>query len=37
MSTVSELIKSYPFAGLLKSGETKTIKLTTKEAIFDSI
>ncbi|CAD8087900.1 unnamed protein product [Paramecium sonneborni] len=35
MSTASEKIKSYPFVGILQAGESKTIKLITKDTIFD--
>ncbi|CAD8164465.1 unnamed protein product [Paramecium pentaurelia] len=35
MSTAAEQIKSYPFVGILKIGESKTIKLITKETSFD--
>ncbi|CAD8167103.1 unnamed protein product [Paramecium pentaurelia] len=35
MSSAAEQIKSYPFVGILKAEESKTIKLIAKETIFD--
>ncbi|CAD8074593.1 unnamed protein product [Paramecium primaurelia] len=35
MSSAAEQIKSYPFVGILKAGESKTNKLIAKQPIFD--